>query len=401
MFGPVATAALSVALTRAAASQGRCPGVAATAGAGHDPRRLLAPASRALSRPLSGAPGGTERSEREAHHGCCHGRDDAFLRPEARHLGPAQEGPGLSAAALCRELRPVDLRQPRGLPGRHPRARRRRALSQPRGRSDRPQDGGGQRLRPGDGRPGRAPLDAGRLLRHPRAAGPSAGSSCPPATIPAARTAISASSTISAMAVPAPEKVTEAIFARTKAIKAYRILEAPDVDLDSVGEVALGEMTVEVIDPVADYRQLMDSLFDFALIRELFASGFTMRFDAMHAVTGPLRHGDPRGRSRRREGHGGERHAAPRLRRPPSRPEPGPRQGSFRPHDVQGGARPRRRLGRRRRPQPDPRPRASSSRPPTAWRCSPPMPIWPPAIGRASRASPARCRPAAPPTGSP
>ncbi|MGD9511162.1 MAG: alpha-D-glucose phosphate-specific phosphoglucomutase [Geminicoccaceae bacterium] len=86
---------------------------------------------------------------------------------------------------------------------------------------------------------------------------------------------------------PAPEKITDAIFERTTSIGEYRILDAPDLDLDRIGSSGLGGMTVEVIDPVADYQALMASLFDFAAIRALFASGFTMRFDAMHAVTGP------------------------------------------------------------------------------------------------------------------
>jgi phosphoglucomutase len=86
---------------------------------------------------------------------------------------------------------------------------------------------------------------------------------------------------------PAPEKMTEAIFERTRTIKQYRIWVAPDVDLDTQGARRLGEMIVEVIDPVADYAALMEEIFDFAAIRALFASGFRMRFDAMHAVTGP------------------------------------------------------------------------------------------------------------------
>ncbi|MDE2017956.1 MAG: alpha-D-glucose phosphate-specific phosphoglucomutase [Hyphomicrobiales bacterium] len=86
---------------------------------------------------------------------------------------------------------------------------------------------------------------------------------------------------------PAPEKVTDAIHARTKSIARYRISDAPDVDLDAIGETRVEGMTVEVIDPVEDYLALMGRLFDFAAIRALFASGFTMRFDAMHAVTGP------------------------------------------------------------------------------------------------------------------
>jgi len=87
---------------------------------------------------------------------------------------------------------------------------------------------------------------------------------------------------------PAPEKVTDAIYARSREINEYRILEAADVDLDRQGETQLGAMAVEVIDPVADYARLMERLFDFGRIRALFDSGmFCMRFDAMHAVTGP------------------------------------------------------------------------------------------------------------------
>lgn len=86
---------------------------------------------------------------------------------------------------------------------------------------------------------------------------------------------------------PAPEGITGAIHARTAEISEYRILEAGDIDLSRDGETRLGDMTVEVIDPVAIYAELMRSLFDFDAIRALFASGFRMRFDAMHAVTGP------------------------------------------------------------------------------------------------------------------
>ena len=86
---------------------------------------------------------------------------------------------------------------------------------------------------------------------------------------------------------PAPEKVTEAIYRRSLEIDRYLILEAPDIDLDRPGEQHLGAMTVEVIDPVADYAELMESLFDFDAIRGLLAGGFRLRFDAMHAITGP------------------------------------------------------------------------------------------------------------------
>jgi phosphoglucomutase len=86
---------------------------------------------------------------------------------------------------------------------------------------------------------------------------------------------------------PAPEKITDAIFASTKTISEYRIVEAPDAALGTIGESGVGEMTVEVVDPVSDYQALMETLFDFDAIRALFKSGFVMRFDAMHAVTGP------------------------------------------------------------------------------------------------------------------
>lgn len=86
---------------------------------------------------------------------------------------------------------------------------------------------------------------------------------------------------------PAPEKITDAIFARTREISSYKIVEAADVDIDRPGVTRLGEMEVEVVDSVANYRALMETLFDFDLIRAAFRDGFTIRFDAMSAVTGP------------------------------------------------------------------------------------------------------------------
>ena len=83
---------------------------------------------------------------------------------------------------------------------------------------------------------------------------------------------------------PAPERVTEAIHARTTTIDVWRAVDAPDLDLDRDGESTVGDMIVEVVDPVADYAALMERLFDFDAIR---AAGLTMAFDAMHAVTGP------------------------------------------------------------------------------------------------------------------
>ncbi|HUI21246.1 MAG TPA: alpha-D-glucose phosphate-specific phosphoglucomutase [Methylocella sp.] len=86
---------------------------------------------------------------------------------------------------------------------------------------------------------------------------------------------------------PAPEKLTEAVFVHSKALNQYKIVRAPDVDLDKLGTVGLGSGEVEVIDPVKDYVELMQELFDFDQIRGLFKSGFRFRFDAMSAVTGP------------------------------------------------------------------------------------------------------------------
>ncbi len=85
---------------------------------------------------------------------------------------------------------------------------------------------------------------------------------------------------------PAPEKLTEAIYARSRVIDRYATVRAVDVDLDTIGSLLLGDMTVEIVDPVADYAGLMESLFDFEAIRAMFAGGFRMAFDAMHAVTG-------------------------------------------------------------------------------------------------------------------
>jgi phosphoglucomutase len=83
---------------------------------------------------------------------------------------------------------------------------------------------------------------------------------------------------------PAPEKVTEAIYDRTLSISQYQTIEAAPLDLDAIGEVKLGSMTVEVIDSVNDYAELMESLFDFEAIR---AGNYQICMDSMHAVTGP------------------------------------------------------------------------------------------------------------------
>ena len=86
---------------------------------------------------------------------------------------------------------------------------------------------------------------------------------------------------------PAPESFTEAVFKRASALTEYKIVDAPDIDLSRIGPTKVGEMAVEVIDPVADYAELMEQLVDFEKIADLFRSGFRMRFDALSAITGP------------------------------------------------------------------------------------------------------------------
>jgi phosphoglucomutase len=86
---------------------------------------------------------------------------------------------------------------------------------------------------------------------------------------------------------PAPEKVTEAVFARSKEVTAIHTSDSADIALDVLGHYQVEGMQVTVIDPVAQYAELMGTLFDFAAIRRLFAGGFRLRFDAMNAVGGP------------------------------------------------------------------------------------------------------------------
>ncbi len=86
---------------------------------------------------------------------------------------------------------------------------------------------------------------------------------------------------------PAPEGVTERIYARTRDLSEYRISDAEAPDLSQPGTTRIETMDVEIVDPVADYAALMETLFDFDAIRAAIAGGLTLRFDAMHAITGP------------------------------------------------------------------------------------------------------------------
>ncbi|MEL7350032.1 MAG: alpha-D-glucose phosphate-specific phosphoglucomutase [Cyanobacteria bacterium P01_A01_bin.116] len=86
---------------------------------------------------------------------------------------------------------------------------------------------------------------------------------------------------------PAPEKITNAIFANTKSISEYKITDTDDIDLDTLGTSDIEGMSVEIVDSVADYAELMEKLFDFDKIRTLLEGNFTMCMDSLHAVTGP------------------------------------------------------------------------------------------------------------------
>jgi phosphoglucomutase len=82
-------------------------------------------------------------------------------------------------------------------------------------------------------------------------------------------------------------KISDAIYARTKEISSFKTFDAPDVNLQNLGAQKLGDMEIEVIDPISVYTEMMESIFDFDSIKKLFKNGFTMVFDAMNAVTGP------------------------------------------------------------------------------------------------------------------
>src|SRR5690606_31671185 len=86
---------------------------------------------------------------------------------------------------------------------------------------------------------------------------------------------------------PAPEKITDAIYARTKVIDQYKIADVADIDIDTIGTSRIDDTEVIIFDPVADYAELMENLFDFDAIRLIIKDGFRLKFDAMHAVTGP------------------------------------------------------------------------------------------------------------------
>lgn len=84
-----------------------------------------------------------------------------------------------------------------------------------------------------------------------------------------------------------PSAVSDRIYQETQKISEYKIFETDDIKLDKIGRQKLGDMEIEIIDPLNDYVEMMENIFDFAALKKLFQSGFTMKFDAMNAVTGP------------------------------------------------------------------------------------------------------------------
>ncbi|KAI9440560.1 phosphoglucomutase [Lactarius indigo] len=89
---------------------------------------------------------------------------------------------------------------------------------------------------------------------------------------------------------PAPEGITEKIFARTKTISSYKVLEASPVDLSKLGDTTYGPLKVSIIDSVKDYVELLETIFDFGLIKSFLTahkSDFKVLFDGLHGVTGP------------------------------------------------------------------------------------------------------------------
>lgn len=84
-----------------------------------------------------------------------------------------------------------------------------------------------------------------------------------------------------------PTSISDKIYENSKHITEYKIFESPDIDLSKIGSSKLGDMQIEIIDPVSDYVEMMQQIFDFEALKQLFKKGFKMKFDAFNAVTGP------------------------------------------------------------------------------------------------------------------
>lgn len=87
---------------------------------------------------------------------------------------------------------------------------------------------------------------------------------------------------------PAPEKDTVQFYQRSQTIDRYYITNIDDIDLDQLGTQQIEDFKITIIDPVSDYAELMQSIFDFDLLKQSISSNYiTLLFDAMHAITGP------------------------------------------------------------------------------------------------------------------
>jgi len=84
-----------------------------------------------------------------------------------------------------------------------------------------------------------------------------------------------------------PSSISDDIYQQTLKISEYKICDCPDIDLSQIGHQEIYGMQIDIIDSVKDYVDMMQQIFDFSSIKQLFQKGFTMRFDAMNAVTGP------------------------------------------------------------------------------------------------------------------
>lgn len=84
-----------------------------------------------------------------------------------------------------------------------------------------------------------------------------------------------------------PSSISDKIYQETLKIKEYKICDVADIDLSKLGRQEVCGMQIDIIDPVKDYVEMMEGIFDFSAIKAMFTKGFTMRFDAMNAVTGP------------------------------------------------------------------------------------------------------------------
>ena len=73
-----------------------------------------------------------------------------------------------------------------------------------------------------------------------------------------------------------------------KAVDEYKIAQLEPVNIDEIGVQEHGELTIIIIDSVSDYAELMQTIFDFPLLKQSISNGYlTLLFDAMHAITGP------------------------------------------------------------------------------------------------------------------